>query len=117
MIGDAMVVGDFPGVPYSASPTCYLCHNDKRDDDPGVLNTLVDELVEAGSPLYFCFRCVEFMATLIGLADRATITELRAKNVELGRNNRSLGGQLKAVLRQLEAEKDRREVAEERLKA
>ncbi len=101
-LGDAQLAPDFPGRPRSATAGCYFCGTHKQPEDPGVLDT--GHHVHMEGFLYICLPCVEHMANLIGLVDRATAGRLKAKNVELAESNRRLGVELKTARTTLTAQ-------------
>ncbi len=94
-LGDATLVPEFPGRPRSATAGCYFCGTHRLPEDPGVLDT--GHYVSMEGFIYICLPCVDHIANVCGLLDRATSDKLRDKNVQLAQSNRQAGMDLKAA--------------------
>ncbi len=94
-LGDAVLASEFPGRPRSATAGCYFCGTHRLPADPGVLDT--GHYVEMEGYIYVCLPCVDHIANVCGLLDRATAAKLREKNTELSNSNRKLGTDLRTV--------------------
>lgn len=93
--GDARLDPDFIGKPLAAVPGCYSCGNHKQAADPGVVDTGLSVHMEGR--VFLCIPCIEHLANVAGLLDRATADRLREKNVELADTNRRLGVELRSA--------------------
>ena len=114
-LGDARVIGDFPGRPFSATPGCYFCGSHKQSDQAGVIDT--GHNVHMEGRVHICFSCVDYLSSLRGGASPATVDRLKEQNEALRVSNRALGASLKAAQKGMEAAQDANVALTDQIKA
>ncbi len=114
-LGDARLIPDFPGRPFSATPGCYFCGSHKQNGHEGVIDT--GHNVHMEGRVHVCLSCVDHLTALRGGFSPVTAARLKEQNAELGLSNRALGASLKAAQKGMEAAQDANVALQDQIRA